>query len=87
MLEFNLCVAARKARATTEKFQACKALERMFELWPFVEGLNQIFAGEHAHVARIIDAELPCVRPFFTASLSESVGMVSEAIFDVRGSF
>lgn len=48
--------------------------------WVPVKGLNRIIGGQCARIAWLVRAELVRVSPFFTAALSNSGGMVSEAI-------
>lgn len=76
--------AACKDRDNTVQDRARKKLDKMSRLRRFVEVLNGIFSGERLPVAELIDLEFVCVWLVITAALSESEGMVSKAMRDVR---
>lgn len=52
VFQFNTCVAAGEARASTAKLWACRTLEKMSELRVLVGGLNQTLGGERRACAR-----------------------------------
>lgn len=69
--------------AKTPKALAGEPLDKMFELWGFVEGLNVTVGCKRAPAAVILDTELVPVWSFTTAAFLESKGMLNVIICDV----
>lgn len=59
-------------------------MDKLYHLRALVRGLHRIVGGERAGVVRLVSAELIRTRSVIAAALSESKGMVSEAICNVR---
>lgn len=63
-------VAARKDRANTAEFRACKTLNNMSDLQALVEGLDHTVVGERLCVWELVHSELIRVLSVTTATLS-----------------
>lgn len=85
--EFNTCIAAGEARATTAKFQACKTVENMPEYRLLFEMLNRTIGGEHVCVAKIVDIELVHTCSVIPVNLSEREDTVRKGISYMHDGF
>lgn len=77
-------LAAGEDRADTAEALVCETLDKMFELSALIEGLHGTVGVKREHVAELVHANLIRIQLVITAALSESEGMVSEAICCVR---
>lgn len=55
-------LAAGEAKANTAEARACEALDNMFKLRTFIEGLHWTVDEKRAHGADLIETEFVCVR-------------------------